>query len=348
LNESSLISIIIVNYNSGDLLTECVESITRSKYRNIEIVVVDNASYDGSHTRCVEKFPDINLIESEKNLGYCEGNNVGMKNAKGKFLVILNPDTTVDPNWIGELLAAFQQYGEGLYQPKILSMSDKNVIATTGNMIHIFGFGFARDRGVIDKNQRNSIEQIGYASGTCLFTSAEVMGKIGFFDPFLFLYHDDLDLGWRAAKIGIKSYYVPKSIIYHAESYLLKWSARKFFWLERNRQYCLRVHYSRKTYWKIWYFLAVINLLVWTFYLSKGFIGSKIKADLDIIKNRRQISRRFQELERKRTISDADLIKSYPDAILVPVNVFGETSNKLFNSILKNLSRKAKRSFLGK
>lgn len=348
MNESLLISIIIVNYNSGELLTDCVESIKRSKYKNMEIIVVDNASHDGSQKKCIDKFPNVNLIESKKNLGYCEGNNVGIKSAKGKFIVILNPDTTVDPNWIDELLTAFQQYGEGLYQPKLLSMSDKNIISNTGNMIHVFGFGFARDRGEIDKNKRNSIEHIGYASGTCLFTSVEVMEKIGFFDPFLFLYHDDLDLGWRAAKIGIKSYYVPKSIVYHVESYLLKWSAKKFFWLERNRQYCLRIHYSRRTYWKMWYSLAMVNLLVWVFYLSKGFVSSKIKADLDIIKNRKKIASRFLDLEEERIVTDTDLIKSYPDAIFVPENVFGSTSIKLFNSILKHLSKHAKKSILHK
>ena len=229
MNRIPLVSIIIVNYNSGDLILDCVQSILESSYTNLEIILVDNASSDDSHKVCKEKFQSVFLIENKQNLGYCEGNNVGIKNAKGEFVVILNPDTTVEPNWLNELLKAFQDLGDGLYQPKILALSDKKIIATTGNMIHIFGFGFARDRGEIDKNQRSTIEQIGYASGTCLFTSTSVMKKIGLFDPFLFLYHDDLDLGWRAAQMGIKSFYVPKSVIYHAESYLLKWSARKFF-----------------------------------------------------------------------------------------------------------------------
>ena len=347
MNRIPLVSIIIVNYNSGNLILDCVQSILESSYTNLEIILVDNASSDDSHKVCKEKFQSVFLIENKQNLGYCEGNNVGIKNAKGEFVVILNPDTTVEPNWLNELLKAFQDLGDGLYQPKILALSDKKIIATTGNMIHIFGFGFARDRGEIDKNQRSTIEQIGYASGTCLFTSTSVMKKIGLFDPFLFLYHDDLDLGWRAAQMGIKSFYVPKSVIYHAESYLLKWSARKFFWLERNRQYCLRTHYSKNTYWKMWFSLAIVDLLVWAFYISKGFVGSKIRADLNMIRNRKHVSKRFLELEKKKTISDAELIKSFPDTIFVPENVFGTASNRLFNSILAYLSKKAKNSILG-
>ena len=103
----------------------------------------------------------------------------------------------------------------------------------------------------IDQNEFNKIEEIGYASGTCLFTSSAVLKKVGLFDPFIFLYHDDLDLGWRASQLGIKSYYVPTSIIYHAESYSLKWNAEKFYWLERNRKYCILTHYSKQTYSKI-------------------------------------------------------------------------------------------------
>ena len=117
---------------------------------------------------------------------------------------------------------------------------------SAGNMLNIFGFGYAREKGKKDKNQFNEIEEIGYASGTCLFTSSSVLKKVGLFDPFIFLYHDDLDLGWRASHLGIKSYYVPTAIIYHAESYSLRWNAEKFYWLERNRKYCILTHYSKQ------------------------------------------------------------------------------------------------------
>ena len=248
---SPLVSIIILNYNARELLLNCVESVFKTNYSNIEVIIVDNASKDKSYLKCKEKFDKIHLIENKENLGYCEGNNVGMRLAKGEFMVILNPDTIVSPNWLTELLSAYSITGEGLYQPKILSLYENNVIQSTGNMLHLFGFGFARDKGILDNNQHNKIERIGYASGTCLFTSTKVLERVGLFDSFLFLYHDDLDLGWRSAQLGIESYYVPNSVIYHAESYSLKWSSRKFFWLERNRRYCILTHYSKDTYKKM-------------------------------------------------------------------------------------------------
>ena len=234
-----------MNYNAGELLLNCIESIKKSAYKNLEIILVDNISTDKSQKICKEKYPDIKLIQNDENFGYCEGNNIGIREAKGDYIIILNPDTIVESNWIEELISAYNKFGEGLYQPKHLSLNEKTVYMSAGNMLNIFGFGYAREKGNKDENQFNEIEEIGYASGTCLFTSSAVLKKVGLFDPFIFLYHDDLDLGWRASQLGIKSYYVPTSLIYHAESYSLKWNAEKFYWLERNRKYCILTHYSK-------------------------------------------------------------------------------------------------------
>ena len=346
MNESPLVSVIVLNYNAGELLVNCVNSLKKSEYTNLEILVVDNISSDGSQKKCKEQFPDIRLIQNEKNLGYCGGNNVGIREAKGEFIVILNPDTIVDPNWLNELIIAYDKFGEGLYQPKILSLNEENIIQSTGNMLHVFGFGFARDKGnkIIDKIEE--IEKIGYASGTCLFTSKKVIDKVGYLDEFLFLYHDDLDLGWRAAQIGINSYHVPKSKIFHVESYSLKWSAKKFYWLERNRKYCLLTHYSKETYEKMRFSLALVDLFVWAFYFSKGFLGAKIKAEIENKKNKEHILRKYQELEDKKIITDKELIKNFPDKIFVPTNVSQESMNQTFNSVLAKLSKKFKKKIV--
>ena len=342
MNESPLVSVIVLNYNAGDLLLNCIDSLKKSTYTNLEILVVDNISSDESQRKCKEKFPDIKLIQNEKNLGYCGGNNVGIKEAKGEFIIILNPDTIVEPNCVKELILAHEKFGDGLYHPKILSLNEKNIIQSTGNMLHVFGFGFARDKGNRITDKKEEVEKIGYASGTCLFTSRKVIEKVGLLDEFLFLYHDDLDLGWRAAQIGINSYYVPDSKIFHVESYSLKWSAKKFYWLERNRKYCLLTHYSKETYGKMRFSLMLVDLFVWVFYISKGFLGAKIKAELEIRKNKEIIEKKFNELEKRKTVSDEKLIKNFPDEIFVPRNVSQETMNHTFNSILTKLSKKVK------
>jgi len=335
-----------LNYNAGKLLLNCIESIKKSAYKNLEIIVVDNISTDKSQKACKEKYPDIKLIQNNENFGYCEGNNIGIREAKGDYIIILNPDTIVESSWIEELISAYNKFGDGLYQPKFFSLDEKLVLQSTGNMLHIFGFGFARDKGKISEEKMEAIEKINYASGTCLFTSKAVLDKVGLLDPFLFLYHDDLDLGWRAAQIGIDSFYVPKSIIYHAESYALKWSAKKFYWLERNRKYCLLIHYSKETYAKMRLSLFLVDLCVWLFYLSKGFLGAKIRAELDIFRNRKAIKIRHKQLEKIKTISDKELIKNFPDKIFVPKNVSEPIFNQLFNNILSVLSKKVKKKII--
>ncbi len=346
MNESPLVSVIVLNYNAGELLLNCVNSLKKSTYTNLEILVVDNISSDDSQKKCKEEFPDIKLIQNDKNLGYCGGNNVGIREAKGKFIVILNPDTIVDPNWANELISAYDAFGEGLYQPKILSLNEENIIQSTGNMLHVFGFGFARDKGNKITEQREEIGQIGYASGTCLFTTRKVIEQVGLLDEFLFLYHDDLDLGWRAAQIGINSYYVPKSKIFHVESYSLKWSSKKFYWLERNRKYCLLTHYSKETYKKMKFSLMLVDLFVWAFYFSKGFLGAKIKAELEIKKNKNFIEKKYLELEKRKIIPDKELIEKFPDEIFVPVDVSQKSMNQTFNSILTKLSKKVKQKIM--
>ena len=344
--ENPLVSIIILNYNAGNLLIDCVESILRSKYSNYEVIVVDNNSKDNSHVKCKEKFEQISLIQNSENLGFCEGNNIGVRNAKGKFIVIINPDTTVTPNWLNGFLDAFQNHGDGIYQPKIISLDDKKTILSTGNMIHLFGFGFARDKGNKYTDHLEKVEKIPYSSGTCIFTTKKLFEKLGMFDPFIFLYHDDLDLSWRATLQKIDSFYVPTITIFHKSSYNYRWSGKKFFWLERNRKYCILTHYSKETQKKIATQLFLTDLLVWITYFIKGFFWIKIKAELDIMKNKDAINKKYLEIEKTKMISDEELIKEFPDEIFVPTNVSEQSMNNKFNSILTKLSKNIKKEII--
>lgn len=341
--ETPLVSIIILNYNAGELLVDCVESILKSNFKNFEVIVVDNNSKDKSHLLCKEKFNEIKLIENSKNFGFCEGNNIGVRNANGEFLIIINPDTIVTPNWINEFLNVQKQNGDGIYQPKIISLEDKKTILSTGNMIHLFGFGFARDKGNIETKNTENVEKITYTSGTCIFTTKKIFEKIGMFDSFLFLYHDDLELSWRAAMLQINSFYVPTITIFHKESYNFQWSSKKFYWLERNRKYCILTHYSKKTQKKIANELFLTDILVWMSYFFKGFLLVKIKAELEIIKNKNRIEKKYLELEKIKTISDEEMIKKFSDEIWIPKDVANNFFNKLFNLILKKLSINARK-----
>ena len=320
MTESSepLVSIVILNYNAGKLLDDCLHSIHKTEKVNFEIILVDNASTDKSYKEYTQKFPDVNLIENSKNLGYCEGNNVGIRATKGEFVVVLNPDTIVNPTWLHELLHAYKKNGEGIYQPKILATTDHDMLLSSGQFIQLFGFGYSRGKGETHIEGSNNIEKIGYASGTCIFTSKKIIEKLNLFDPFLFAYHDDLDLCWRASMLGINSFYVPSSVIFHPiEGYSFKWSKFKFYLMERNRQYCLLTHFSKSSYFKMLPSLILVDFAVSLFYLKKGMFGTKIRTSLNILKNLTKISKKYQEIQSTRILSDKEIIKIFQDKIEV-------------------------------
>lgn len=341
-----LISIVILNYNAGDWLIDCVNSIQKSTYNNFEIIVVDNVSKDNSHIKCKERFPEIILIENQENFGYCEGNNIGLRVAKGEFVIVLNPDTIVHPSWINELLSAYRKNGDGFYQPKFLATTDQSMLLSTGNMIQIFGFGYSRAKGEIDTGQYEHFEKIDFASGTCIFTSKKIMEKIGFFEKFLFAFHDDAELCWRGGLIGINSFYVPSAIVYHPiEGYSFRWSPLKFKLLERNRKYCLLTLYSRNTLLKMLPALLLIDIAVYIFYISKGIGGMKFLADIEVLKNLKIINSKYHNNQKIRTVNDKTLLEQFKDEIIVPNWVISNKMNRFFNFFVKGLS-KITRSFL--
>ena len=335
-----LISIVILNYNAGKLLDECINSIDKTEKVNFEIILVDNASTDKTYRECVQKFPNVKLIENKKNLGYCEGNNIGIRATKGEFVVILNPDTIVNPNWLHELIQAYHKNGEGIYQPKILATTDHDMLLSSGQFIQLFGFGYSRGKGEKHVEGSTNIEKIGYASGTCIFTSKKIIQKLNLFDPFLFAYHDDLDLCWRASMLGINSFYVPTSVIFHPiEGYSFKWSKFKFYLMERNRQYCILTHFSKSSYFKMLPSLILVDFAVSLFYLKKGMFGTKIRTSLNILKNLTKISKKYQEIQSTRILSDKEIMNIFQDKIQVPKWVVSEESNEIFNNFLNKLSK---------
>lgn len=344
--KSPLISIVIVNYNSGCLLENCIGSILNSQYDNYEIIVVDNNSTDNSQNLCKEKFPIIKLIQNNDNLGFCDGNNVGIIETNGEFVILLNPDTEVDKKWLIKLLDAYKKNGDGLFQPKILVLDEPKRINSAGNIINLFGFGYSRGKGDLDMEEFDDEMKINYPSGACLFTSKNIFNKIGKLDSFLWAYHDDLELGWRAAKLGINSFYVPKSVIYHKESSNFRWNKMKFFLLERNRHYCLLIHYSRKTFYKMLPHLILIEILILIYYIKKGLLFEKFRAYLDIIKNIRKINFKHKELEKLRIIDDTIIIKNFQNRIFVPKQVSDKKTNEIFNRIINRLASNFKKSLM--
>ena len=336
-----LISIIIVNYNGKHFLESCLDSVFNSTYKNFEVILVDNASNDKSHITAKNKFEKIILINNSMNLGP-GGRNFGIQKAKGKFIVLLDFDTIVTPNWLNEFLDSYEKHGYGLYQGKLLFMDDHKKINSAGCMINIFGFSFARGSGEIDSGQYDDSLKINFPATACAFIPRDVFDKVGYFDIKFFAYVEDTDFGWRALLHGLNSYFASKVIVYHKGSPITQWNAKKFFYLERNRQICLHSNYSKKTLLILSPFLFVIEVGTFLLYFKRGMFFEKFYSYLYILKNQKYLKKRYSDLNFTKCISDFDLVNQFSNEVWTPNNVLGDKSNQIFNKVITKLSLIAK------
>ena len=339
--KKSFVSIIILNYNGEKVIIDCLDSIYKTEDIDFEIILIDNNSQDKSHKKCKEEFPEIILIENQENFGMT-ARNIGIKEAKGNFVVFLDSDTIVEPKWLVHFLKSYENHGEGLYQPKFLEIERPNIINSAGNMINIFGLTYLKGRGEVDEGQYNEFKTISYTGGACTFASIKSIKKIGEVDPLFFAYHDDVDYGWRGWLVNIPSYYEPRSIVHHYGSPTLKWSSKKFFLLERNRWICLLTLYSKMNLVKILPLLLIVELGMIGFFIKKGMLLVKIKSLFSLIKLSKKINDRNNKLNKIRKHSDKEIILNFVDDFRLPIVTTNiQTSNKV-NSIITLLSKKAR------
>jgi hypothetical protein len=268
----SLVSIIIVTYNSKKHIESCINSILKQDYPH-EIIVVDNTSCDGTVQYIRERYPDIKIIESGENRGYGAGNNIGVRNAIGDYLVILNPDTIVEKNWLRELISPIQDSSKLITTPKIL-VYDGSMINTCGNINHFTGLTFTRGLGENPEAYPEE-ELVSGISGCCFALRKEDYDKLGGFDETFFIYNEDSEFSWRANLKCFKILYVPKSVIRH--DYRLKVGPEKIYYLEKNRYLILRKYLSRKDILTISPFLIITEVLTFGYSLKNGWNGVKYK-----------------------------------------------------------------------
>jgi len=217
-----LISIIILNWNGKKFLKKCLTSIIDTTYQNYEIIVVDNGSSDESIELIENEFPYVKLIKNNENLGFSKGNNIGIKNSKGNYLLILNNDTEIlDKNWLNNAIKIFES-------DKEIGIVGCKLIYPNGKLQHAGGkFNFLKPSVSIlkgNKEDSNKIEYneegvVDWVCGAAMFVKREVIEKIGMFEEmFSPAYYEDTDFCMRVRKAGYKIVYAPTIEILHYES----------------------------------------------------------------------------------------------------------------------------------
>lgn len=213
------ISIIILNWNGKADTVECLESLKKIVYPYYEIIIVDNGSTDGS-VECFKKlYPETEIIENKKNLGFAEGNNVGIRRAieKGSnYILILNNDTVVHPEFLNEMVeVAEKDKLAGAIGPKVCHYYNPEIIDIPNRKMNLWTANFRIFTKTKDAVDDYKTEEVGCVTGCCMLIKTELIKKIGSFDPEYFLYWEETDFCARIIKHGYKIIYVPKAKIWH-------------------------------------------------------------------------------------------------------------------------------------
>ena len=215
-NREPFVSIVIPNWNGKKILRECLHSLISQNYRNREIIVVDNASADGSPDIIREEFPDVKLIINERNLGWAGGCNVGIKVAKGNLIALFNNDAVADPDWLSELVNAMETSSDlGIVGGIVFCDEPRDIIDNTGLRLDpISGVVWRANLGN-RLAQVEDIEDIDFVSGVSLLLRRELIEKVGLLDENYFLYQDETDFGMSAKRAGFRCRIVPSAFVWH-------------------------------------------------------------------------------------------------------------------------------------
>jgi GT2 family glycosyltransferase len=250
-----LISTVILNWNGKEYLYPCLQSVKGQTYPNIEIILVDNASTDGSVDYIKNLFPDLRLFINHKNMGYGGGNNRGISEARGRYIFVLNSDTEIEKECVEALWRCIETgLRIGVTTPKIVLYDRRDTIDAAGLTIYPDGLSIGRGR-LEPQEKYNQREEVFFGSGCASLFRKEMLEEIGLFDEDFFAYAEDTDLGWRARLARWKSYYVPEAVVYHHHSKKFgTYSPLKAFLVERNR------------IWVAWKNFPLPILYLWPFY----------------------------------------------------------------------------------
>ena len=232
------VTAIVLNYNGHGFVTESVRSLLDQEFRDIEVVVVDNASADGSAEEIEAAFGSrVRLVRAPRNLGFGAGNNLGIRGARGRHIVLLNNDAVAAPEFVGELVkAAEADITIGMVAAKVLQYSERDVIDTTGHLLYPDGLNRGRGRLERDEGQYDRCATALFPSGAAALYTRRMLDDIGLFEESFFLYGDDTELGLRGRLSGWGCALAPRAVAYHRYSRSVgAYSTQKAFYVERNR-----------------------------------------------------------------------------------------------------------------
>lgn len=250
-NDRPRVSIIIVTWNALPLLRKCLPSVVSTEYDNLEIILADNASTDGSAEWVHETFPSIRVVRHPDNWMFCRGNNEAVPHATGKYIVFLNNDVEVPPEWLAPLVDVVETDGRvAAVQPKLLQYDDHTLFeyaGASGGFLDRYGYPFTRGRIFFDvekdQGQYDDARDIFWATGAAMLVRRSALDEVGLFDERFTMHMEEIDLCWRLHRAGYRVRVQPASRVFHiGGGSLPQGDARKTYFNFRNSLLLLYKH----------------------------------------------------------------------------------------------------------
>jgi GT2 family glycosyltransferase len=230
-----VVSVVVPSRNNFEILSCCLSSLQRQAFEDFEIVVVDNNSTDGSPARLKRRFPHVRLIEVDHNAFFCESVNIGVREARGKYIALVNDDTEFDVTWLSNATAGFSWDSDiGSVASKILSLRDMRLIDSAGD--HLASNGYAGNIGwsLPDDGRFSRPDEVFSACAAGALYDRRSLIQIGGFDESFIAYYDDIDVGFRLQLLGFRCVYNPDAVMYHYGGGSKKRLSESLRLLERN------------------------------------------------------------------------------------------------------------------
>jgi len=302
-----LISVIIVNYNGKKFLSDCLNSIFHQTYFPFEVIMVDNASHDGSVEYVQQNFPDVKMLTQSTNLGFAGGTNAGIRQAGGEFILTLNNDTIVILDFIDELAKLMiSDPFVGMCASKMIFPDGR--INSTAICISRSGAAWDRGMGEPDQGQYDVAEEVfGPCAGAALYRRT-MLDEIGLFDEDFFLYMEDIDLAFRARLSGWKCMYVPSARVIHVHGGTTEPASDiSVYYGNRNLLWYTVKNFPKRTLLIFIPWIIVRNIAVIPYYFLKSKGRAIIRAKVDSVKGLPRMIKKRQSI--KQTISDGAIEK---------------------------------------
>ncbi len=245
------LSIVIVSWNEVARLRECLGSILMPlAFRSMRVVVVDNASADGSAEMVEQTFPTVQVIRNTENVGFARANNQGITASTSRLVLLLNSDTRVPPGALPRLVTFMDEHPQaGAVGPRLIRPNgEAQAFAfgsdpTPGYLLRRGLFRLIRQRALHDWDT-NQIQAVNWISGACLLARREALDQVGLLDENIFMYFEDNDLCLRMRRAGWKIFFNPQVTIIHVGGVRLAQSAARTRWYDASLRYFYSKHYS--------------------------------------------------------------------------------------------------------